>query len=204
MTSIITGDIIHSQKVDPSIWLDVLKKELLSIGSHPEHWEIYRGDSFQAEVKDPEDVIETAVKIKAAVKSIKNIDVRMAIGIGEKSHHSFRITESNGTVFVYSGEQFENMPKEKQTLAVASGNERFDRDVNLILKLALIGMNSWSVNSAQMVKLAMENPDKSQKELGKLIGIKQNAVSNRLKRAYFDEVSEMICICKSKIKELLL
>jgi len=36
MTSIITGDIIHSQKVRPQVWLDKLKSELNKIGSNPE------------------------------------------------------------------------------------------------------------------------------------------------------------------------
>ncbi len=203
MTSVITGDIIHSQKVEPEIWLTVLKTELNEIGENPINWDIFRGDSFQLEISDPLEALRTAIKIKASLKAIKEIDVRMAIGIGEKSHHSNTITESNGSAFVYSGEQFEQLKKERQNLAISSPWTNFNRDMNLILKLSLIIMDNWSINSAVMVKIAMENPDKSQKELGELIGIKQNAVSNRLKRAYFDELIEITNLYQTKLKELL-
>ena len=203
MTSVITGDVIHSQKLNPKIWLEVLKQELNTIGSNPLNWEIYRGDSFQVEVSNHLEVIEKAIKIKASLKSLKGIDVRMAIGIGDKTHSAEKITESNGTAFVFSGEQFESLVKERKSLAIASPSKKIDSDINLLLKLALIAMDNWSVNSAQMVKISMENSDKSQKDLGEMLRIKQNAVSNRLKRAYYDEISELLIKCQSKLKEII-
>jgi hypothetical protein len=203
MTSIITGDIIHSQKVSPLLWLDILKVQLNIVGKTPEKWEIFRGDSFQAEIENPSDALEVAIRIKASIKCIKQIDVRMAIGIGDKTHNALKITESNGSAFVNSGEQFEKMKKEKRNLAVSGPSERFNRDINLFLRLALIAMDNWTVNSAQTVKAVLENPEKSQKELGELLGIKQNAISNRLKRAYFEEIKALLEIYKLKIQELI-
>jgi hypothetical protein len=203
MTSIITGDIVHSQKSSPMIWLDVLKSELNVIGPNPLRWEIYRGDSFQAEVVDPLEALNRAIEIKAAVKCIKNIDVRMAIGIGDKTHSAENITESNGTAFVFSGERFEQLKKDKQNLAIASAWKDFDRDINLYIRLALLAMDNWSVNSAAVVNIALKNPDKLQKELGKMLGIKQNAISNRLKRAHLEEILELEKIYQTKIKTLL-
>jgi len=69
--------------------------------------------------------------------------------------------------------------------------------------LALLFMDNWSVNSAQVVKSAMENPNLSQHELGELLGIKQSAVSNRLKRANYSELEQLLEIYTFKIKELL-
>ncbi len=203
MTSIITGDIIQSQKVKPSVWLDILKTQLNTLGQNPQKWEIFRGDSFQAEVDNPLNALQTAIKIKAAIKCIKQLDVRLAIGIGDKTHNAIKITESNGSAFVYSGNQFEKIKKEKTNLAIASPCEIFNRDMNLFIKLASIAMDNWSINSAQTVKIALENPEKSQKELGELLGIKQNAVSSRLKRAYFDEIKALLEIYKTKIQEIL-
>ena len=164
MISIITGDIIHSQKVSPSLWLDILKVQLNLVGQTPGKWEIFRGDSFQVEIEDPSDALKVAIKIKASIKCIKQIDVRMAIGIGDKTHNAPKITESNGSAFVNSGAQFEKMKKEKLNLAVSSSSEKFNRDMNLFLRLASIAMDNWSANSAQTVKAALENPEKSQKD----------------------------------------
>ena len=73
MTSVITGDIIHSQKADAQVWLKKLKSEFNDIGSSPESWEIYRGDSFQLEITDPALALKAAITIKSVIKSIKQI-----------------------------------------------------------------------------------------------------------------------------------
>lgn len=202
MTSIITGDIVHSQKASPNIWLDKLKSELNALGRNPETWEIYRGDSFQVEITDPALALPASIKIKAAIKCIKHIDVRMAIGVGEKTYGATTISESNGSAFVNSGDIFESLVKAKQNLAIASPSAEFNKEMNLLFRLALIAMNNWTTNSAEMVRLALEHPEYSQKNLGKILGIKQNAVSNRLKRAYYDEISELINRYQHKIKEI--
>ena len=106
MTSIITGDIINSKGSSPKAWLPELKTILSHYGSNPVQWEIYRGDSFQLEVT-PDKALEACILIKATIKQFKNLDVRLAIGIGNKTFDSEKITESNGTAFVNSGECFE-------------------------------------------------------------------------------------------------
>lgn len=202
MISVITGDIINSKGTAPAIWLKVLKKELSRLGDTPKQWEIYRGDSFQAEVKNSIDVFAIAIQIKAAVKSLKGVDVRLAIGIGDKTYNTKRITESNGSAFVHSGELVEELKKLKLNLAIRSSSPKFNYEMNLYLKLALITMNSWTVNAAKTIHIALQHPDKSQEELGKLLGIRQNAVSTRLKRACYYEIMELIEMYRSKVAEL--
>lgn len=202
MTSVITGDIMHSQKVEAGLWLNPLKAELNAIGTPPRTWEIFRGDSFQLEV-DPVRALYTAIKLKAAIRSVKQIDVRLAIGIGDKTYSSGHITESNGSAFVHSGELFERLEREKQNLAVASGSAEFDAEMNLLLRLALIIMDNWKVSSAEMVRMTLQYPEKSQSELGELLHIRQNAVSARLKRARFAEISGVMERYETKIKTLI-
>jgi hypothetical protein len=202
MTSVIIGDIINSQKVSPTVWLEKLKTELRKTGTNPKTWEVFRGDSFEVEIKDASLSLLTAIKIKAAIKCIKKLDVRMAIGIGKKTYDARKITESNGPVFVYCGEIFESLVREKQNLAIATSSASFTSEMNLLLRFALIAMDNWTVNSAEAVYLALNNPGISQAQLGKMLGIKQNAVSNRLKRAYFAEISGLLILYRDKIKEI--
>ena len=202
MVSILTGDIIQSRRSKPSVWLKALKKEFDKIGPSPKRWDIFRGDSFQLELTQPEDSFMIAMKIRCLLKA-KSIDVRMAIGVGEKEHAAASILESNGQAFVLSGEKFESLKKEKQTLAIKTPWPEFDGDMNLILKLASIAMSKWTANSAEAIKIALEKPDLIQEDLGKKLGIKQNAVSGRLKRAYFDELTEVDALFRKKIRTLL-
>ena len=142
-------------------------------------------------IRKPENALYYAIRIKASLKSNENIDVRMAIGIGDITYNAHKVTESNGSAFVFSGEKFEMLKKDKQNLAIKSNWPAFDKEMNLCLKLSLMVMDNWTVTAAQIVNTILEHPGKSQEELGKIAGIKQNAISNRIRRAYFNEIMEV-------------
>lgn len=197
MTSIITGDIINSKESEPKKWLDALKTVFNKYGKEPAQWEIYRGDSFQLEVK-PEDALEIAVLIKATIKQFKDIDVRMAIGIGDKTYTSSKITESNGSAFVNSGECFERL--KKNTLAIRSPFTAFDSQINIMLELAQLTMNNWTVTTASLIKIAMEHPELNQKELANYFDKTQGNISQGLKRSGYDEILKMVLYYNSQIK----
>ncbi|GGH39117.1 hypothetical protein IA57_00940 [Mangrovimonas yunxiaonensis] len=202
MTSVITGDIINSTTHDPKVWLAPLKQALQTISGHSRYWEIYRGDSFQVEIQDPLEAFIGAVYIKACIKTVKGLDVRLAIGIGSKTFEGQTVTESNGSAFQASGSVFEQLKKEKINLKISGvGNSYIDDEINLILKLISIPMDHWSANSAEIVKLHLENKNKIQKEIARLIGISQDAVSKRMKRAYLDEVLEVNKMYQKKISQ---
>jgi hypothetical protein len=190
MTSIITGDIIRSRKVnDPEEWLGPLKTLFNTQGSEPEVWQFFRGDSFQLEVKNAENVLMIALKIKATVKCIKALDIKIAIGIGSKDYNSPKITESNGEAFIYSGELFDRM--RKKNLAIKTPWNDFDEQMNLCFDLALLTMDRWTQNSAEIVKVSLDSPYLTQREIGEKLGITQGRVSDRLKRAGFEEILRM-------------
>ena len=92
--------------------------------------------------------------------------------------------------------------EEKQNLRIKTRDNNINDDLNLYFKLALITMDDWSVNSAEIVKLSIEHPNALQSELGKLIGINQNAISNRQKRAHLEEILELDQMYRHKISLL--
>ncbi len=203
MTSILTGDIIKSRSIkNPEIWLSTLKEALTMCSQDTALWEIYRGDSFQLELKNTEESLKAAIYIKACIKTIKGLDVRIAIGIGEKTFSGKSIVESNGEAFQFSGETLENLKKEKVNLKIKTTNKQLNQELNLYLKLALTIMDQWTTNSAEIVKLYIEQPDALQEELGKLIGINQNAVSSRQKRAHLDLIMQLEQLYRHKITQL--
>ncbi len=203
MTSIITGDIIKSKSIkDPEIWLTKLKQGLSTVEQDTSKWDIYRGDSFQIEVTNIQDSFKTALYIKACIKSIKGLDVRLAIGVGTKSFQGEKITESNGQAFQFSGETLESLKKEKVNLKIKTSNETLNTELNLYFKLALVIMDHWTANSAEIVKLSLEQPNALQEELGKQIGINQNAISSRQKRAHLEELLELETMYRQKLKQI--
>ncbi|HLU51678.1 MAG TPA: hypothetical protein VKZ42_05890 [Flavobacteriaceae bacterium] len=213
MVAVITGDIIASRKlVNQEIWLTPFKKLFQTWGDTPKHWKLDRGDFFQVEINSPEQALKKAFEIKALIKKIEplderkkisTIDVRMAIGIGEKTYAGESISESNGPAFIYSGEKFDVLKKENVTLGVKTPWPTYDEEMNLYLKLAGIFMDKWSVSSAELVDIVLKNPNITQEEIGKQLGIQQSAVSRRWNRAHVDEILEVDSMFQNKIKTLL-
>jgi hypothetical protein len=201
MITIITGDIVNSRKLPSTKWIGGLKLILNTLGKNPTDWEIYRGDEFQLEIKNPEEALKVALQIKSYFRTL-HLDARMSIGFGEKTFKTKKISESNGTAFARSGEVLENLKKQKINLAVNSGNSDFDEDINLKLRLCLTFMDNWLVQSAEFVQVAIENPTLSQEEIGAKLGINQAAVSRRRKRAQFDLMMETEKYFREKVKTL--
>ena len=201
MTSVITGDIIGSRQQTSKHWVEDLKKILSPFAETPREWEVYRGDEFQVEIKNSEDALWSAILIKAHLRALK-LDARMSIGFGDKTHEAEKISESNGSAFIHSGELFETLKKQKVTLAMRTGNTDIDEKMNLMFQLALTFMDNWLVQSAEFVTVAIENPTLSQEELGQKLGINQAAVSRRQKRAQFDLVLQLDRYFRIQIKQL--
>lgn len=198
--AVITGDIIGSRSTKPQIWLKELKGILVDFGKEKTYWEIFRGDSFQL-LTDTKSALKRAFIIKSTIKSIKNLDVRLAIGIGEVDFHAKKITESNGNAFVRSGESFENL--KKSTIAIQTGNHGFDEFFNIGLDLAAFIAESWQPATAEVVKNALLNPDLTQTELAQKLNKKsQGTISSALKRSGFDEISGLIKLYEKEIKKL--
>lgn len=201
MTSILTGDIINSRNSESVIWSTGLKKLLSQFGESPENWELYRGDEFQLEIKNPEDALLTAILIKAYLKTLK-LDARIGIGFGEKSHSSKKITESNGSAFINSGSIFETLKKEKITLALQSDSTDLNTDLNLKIQLALTFIDNWLVQAAELVLITIQNPKLSQEEIGEKLGINQAAVSRRRTRANYDLILDLDFYFRKQIKKI--
>jgi hypothetical protein len=213
MIAVITGDIVASRKLmNQEKWLSPLKDLLASWGITSKSWKLERGDFFQIEIANPEDAILRAFELKALIKKvdpldkrkkISPIDVRMAIGIGEKTFAGETISESNGPAFHYAGDTFDLLKKEDVTIAIKSPWSDLDEELNLYLKLAGTFMDTWSVSSAELVHIVLKSPSATQEEIGNLLGIKQNSVSGRWNRAHVDELLAVERMFRHKIKAFL-
>ncbi|MGQ1889750.1 SatD family protein [Thermophagus sp. OGC60D27] len=197
--AVITGDIIRSRDKEPESWIKELKSVLVQYGEEPSAWEIFRGDSFQLMV-EPSSALMAALHIKASMKCVSELDVRMAIGIGEVTHWSSRITESNGPAFIFSGECFDQL--KKQTLALKTDHPETDKALNIMLKLALLTANSWTPKVATVIKTFIEHPDSNQNDIAQQLGISQSNTSEALKRGGFNEMIQLDGFYREKMAGL--
>jgi hypothetical protein len=197
LKAIITGDIINSKDVEAAAWLPMLKSELSKHGKEPKDWEIYRGDSFQIQT-EVANALELAFLLKATIKQFKELDIRMAIGIGSITYASHKITESNGDAFVNSGACFEKL--KKNTLGIKTPWKDFNTKFTLVLELVALFANQWTNSTSQVIKMALEQPTMNQNQLAKSLKLKsQSTVSAALKRGGFDELKNVLEYYKSEI-----
>lgn len=209
MIAVIKGDIIASRKLEnQALWLRPLKSLLASWGKNHKNWELHSGDFFQIEITNPEEALRKVFEIKTLIKKVEpadktkkssTIDVRMAIGIGEKTYSGDSISENNGPAYIYSSEKFDILKKENVTIGIKSSWKNFDEEMNLYLKLAGTFMDKWTVSSAELIQIILNHPDITQEAIGQQLGIKQNSVSGRWNRAYVKEVLELEKMYRKKL-----
>jgi len=190
MTSILTGYIINSRSVASKEWLPLVKTTFKTVGETPKTWEIFRGDSFQIEINKPENALLFAIELKTVLKKFKNLDVRIAIGIGSKKDDYTNITEGSGEAFINSGKAFDNLVK-KQNLAIISPWQEIDNIFNTAFAIALLTIDNWTVNSADFVAMCLKKPNTTQKLIAKELNISESSASERRKRAGFDEIMQL-------------
>jgi SatD family (SatD) len=200
MIAVITGDIINSRKISPEDWQPRLKKYFSETIADEEKWEIYRGDSFQIEV-DVEKSLEILLCIKSLIKSNQVIDVRMAIGIGEKEFKGGKVTESSGSAYINSGESFEKL--KGNTLILKSPFDDFDDYFNPILKLVSFITDNWKPITSETIFYALTHQDLMQKKIAQNLNKDSTTINKALKRGAYDEIIEVMKLYAKKISQCL-
>ena len=188
MKAVITGDIINSQKFGAEVWFQVLQR--IFEGKTSQEWENYRGDEFQYLIPNAEDAFLEFLKIKSAIKKIQDLDVRISIGLGDQNFVAEKVSQSNGSAFVNSGRHLERIKTEKINLHIASGKAELDAQLNLIFKWVSLTVDSWSVTSAEIVDLFLNQTSLNQDEAARRLNVTQSSISQRLKRANYDLLME--------------
>lgn len=205
MVTTITGDIIQSRSVEePQIWLTPLKNVLETFGNNPEDWDIYRGDGFQIKTL-PDDAFRIAVLIKSVIKQvdIKKLDVRLAIGIGEIKYGGNYVSESSGEAFEFSGELLDELKTRKVNLGVKSYWPSFDKEFNLMFKLASVIMDSWTATMAEAAQVLFTESGITQVELADRLGIAQSTANSRIKRGNIYELIELEQYWRERVNSMI-
>ena len=201
MTAILTADLINSASYDAASWMEILKDTLSLWGRSPQDWEIYRGDELQLRTT-PQDALQRAIELKARIKCLKGMDIRIAIGIGEEEFRGEGISESNGSAYRRSGRVLDELKAGKKRMGIDAGDPGVNRVLNLVIYLASDFMDSWSTVSAEMVAYSLSNPTITQTEMAEQLDIRQSAISQRRKRARWSQIRDVLKFYNEIIKEL--
>lgn len=185
MIAVITSDIINSTANNQ--WRDVIHENLSELNEV--EWRIFRGDSLQIRIEKPEEALRIALILKSSILQISELDIRMAIGLGEESLKTDDVTENQGSAYVNSGRLFEELT---QNLAIKTDSKTVDLGLNAGLNLFNTICEQWTPKMAEYVNIKLRFPNKNQEELSNLLKSSQPNVSRVLARANYSVLNQYV------------
>jgi hypothetical protein len=206
--AVITGDIVKSGKFgsEREKALKILKNALNSLSDFRKKSiegvsDIFRGDSFQIVISEPGAALEIAIYLKAGLlsKTIKgkNIDVRIAIGIGKiESLNGKNLKESDGEAFRLSGSTLDNISKYRR-FSIKSSIDELNKQLEFISSSIDSITRRWSSEQAEAILLWLKGY--TQISISKKLGISQPAVNQRLQLGGHFTLSESFELFKHLI-----
>jgi len=206
--AVITGDIIGSSAIDRDFHqalhtiVDDIKKYYDGF-----LFEVFRGDSFQALARQPEEALLLSVIIRAGLRrysrssSVNDAwDARISIGIGHTEiKNNVNLGEMTGDAFVRSGQSLDKMKNEGSRLKITTGDEQTDKEFGASCPLVDTIMNRWTTSQSEAIYLYLLQ-EKTQKEIGKALNTSQRAISKRFESASLQSMTPFFNRYKEVIK----
>jgi len=135
LSAVITADIVNSTKLSRAEYKKLMKSFESILQEH--QYEFFRGDSFQALIKSPNEALSVLLQARTAAMKLSGssgaIDVRASIGIGHTRFPVKSFQTASGDVFILSGRAFDKMGKDERLTVVS---DEKNKAVNLGLKIA--------------------------------------------------------------------
>jgi hypothetical protein len=136
--AVLTGDIVNSTKLTAAKEAKLSSTLIDLFVDYYSKFEFYRGDSFQAYVKKPQNALRLALLSRsAAIRLFKEdklvlSDIRISIGIGEVTTPVRSLKTAKGEAFILSGRKLDEIMKNHQRLAITTPNPLANEGLQVI------------------------------------------------------------------------
>ncbi|MEO8146691.1 MAG: SatD family protein [Bacteroidia bacterium] len=207
LQAVITGDIVNSSAMSKQqrtyiisqlkiCFAGLRKKKFFSF---QKPFEVFRGDSFQGIINQPEQALRIAIIIRAliiklnkpqkkskskttkvSVVTLKDADVRIAIGIGEVNIKARKVVESDGEAFHNSGKLLDAIKNSGERIMIKSSDKILNDELSAGFTLLDFIMSKWTPQQCEAI-YEMLNNNYSQQQLSRKLKISQPSVHQRLK-----------------------
>ena len=158
--------------------------------------EFFRGDAWQLALADPRMFLRASVYLRARLLALKpQADTRIAIGLGSINRIETQVSHSTGSAFTFSGRTLDDM-KSWRLFAADVNASRDDAVQWLSPLLSLCGavVSRWKPKQATIASLALEPGNRTQKDIGDLLKMTQQGVSDAMVAAEFKAVMDAILL----------
>ena len=199
LSAVVTADIVNSTKLS-KIQYKKLIKSLEGILQPYQH-EFFRGDSFQAFVKSPNEALRVLLQARTAAMKLSEsfaCDIRASIGIGHAKLPVKSFQTASGDVFILSGRAFDEMEKEERLIIVCNEkNKAVNSGLKVISQFIDYLFQRLTFKQAAVVyELLME---RTQVDTAKRLKKSQATVHKHIQAAGWPEIEKLLTEYKNLI-----
>jgi len=204
LRAVLTGDVINSNRLKQEEYELVMKQlndELIRLQMKDEisHYQIYRGDAFQAYIKDVEDGLSILFKVRTSINSLKPEEerrgqqpvysIRLGLGVGPIDEEPENL-RTNEPPFVYSGQALDKIALENPTIAVKTEDEFINQELETEFFLLEYILQRWTPTATGIIHKKLY--DFTEREIAGELEISQSAVNQHSRHAGWHGVKQLI------------
>ena len=213
--AVLTGDIANSSRFkgnDRRKLLDLVKhsfaevKNILGDDVMAFPFEIFRGDSFQGVLQNPEEALRAAIIIRASIRAGFRVplsgaaDARIAVGVGTISLMPVKSSgEGDGAAYRNSGPELDKMPKHSRMMIIKTPWHLTNEELNVECAMLDTIISRWSSVQAEVVMGFLKGL--TQEEMAKIFDVSQPAVKKRISSANMYPIELMLHRFENIFKE---
>jgi len=202
--AVLTGDIVNSTRLGKANERKLLRMLKRILDSYL--FEFYRGDSFQAYLKDPESAFRIALLCRAAAISIPlenetiSSDVRISIGIGKVSTTVKTLASAKGEAFLLSGRAFDEITVSDTRLSIVSFNQLANAGLQVVSDYANAIFRSMTSKQAEVIFELLNG--KTQLEIAKKFKRTKSTISQHVSAGKWSEIESLLKQYENIINQL--
>lgn len=213
--AVITADIEASTQLRPEELkhlFKILQKEIDGLAKEQMIQDVvfFRGDSFQARIRNPENALLAGLILKTCInkhaldqseaykrgEKVK-YDIAIAIGLGEITRDD-PLEMSNEKPFILSGRGLEELKSNNVTVGIFTGNSAIDSNFETIFYVYEWIMKQWTRLSAELVYHKLHG--KTERIIANELGISQSAANQRSHAACWNGLERILKQYKETVK----
>jgi hypothetical protein len=204
LQAVITGDIVNS-----TLLTEAREKKLVLalkdlFNNHK--MEFFRGDSFQAYVKDPEQALRMALLARSLTISLNKdedpivSDVRISIGLGTVHIPVRALNTARGEAFILSGRKFDEISKTGQRLVFAISHPMANEGLQVIADYLNAIFDSMTGKQAEVIVELLKG--EMQKVVARKLKKNKSTIHQRMISGRWPEIEKILQRYENIIKLL--
>lgn len=194
LQAVITGDIVNS-----TLLTEAREKKLVNalkdlFENHK--MEFFRGDSFQAYVKDPKQALRMALLARSLTISLNKdedpvvSDVRISIGLGTVHIPVRSLNTARGEAFILSGRRFDEISKTGQRLVFAVSHPMANEGLQVIADYLNVIFYSMTGKQAEVIFELLKG--EMQKVVARKLKKTKSTIHQRMVSGRWPEIEKLL------------